>query len=189
MLSSRRRGGRRWRETLTGRRGRRRAHTALRRIRPLDAPRTHVLLLQGPGHAERHVTLVPCGRTLATGRSVLLPTSGLVLVIGMLAFVDEAQPVGLLDEGFLIVIGEKPGKQSCNNIFKLGCTLQRYLDLPSRALYSANFTLAYVSISIFNSVLGFLVREVFRQCAITIFINDIFLTESIDNLSIAMRTE
>lgn len=108
MLSSGRRGGRRRRQTLTRRRGWRRAHATLRRIGSLNTPWAHVLLLQGSGNAERHVALIPRGRVLATGRrSVLFPTSWLVLVVGMFAFVNDAQTIGLLDEGLLVVIGQK----------------------------------------------------------------------------------
>lgn len=75
----------------------------------MNASRAHVLLLQRPGNAKRHVALASRGRTLATGgRSVLLPTSRLILVIGMLAFMDDAQAIGLLDEGLLVIVGQEP---------------------------------------------------------------------------------
>lgn len=109
MLSSGcRRGCRRW-KTLTGCRRWRGAHATLWWIRSLHAPRTHVLLFQRPGNAKRHVALIPRGWTVTTGRRpVLLSTSGLILIIGMLALVDNAQAIGLLNEGFLIVIGQEP---------------------------------------------------------------------------------
>lgn len=125
MLSSGCRRGCRWWKTLAGCRRWRRAHATLWWVRSLHTSRTHVLLFQRPGNAKCHVALIPRGWTVTTGRRpVLLSTSGLILIIRMLALVDNAQAIGLLDEGFLIVIGQEPttsrgNKNKISNIIKI----------------------------------------------------------------------
>ena len=92
----------------SGRRGQ--ADPALRRIRPLRAPRTRVLLLQRPGYVEARVALIPRRRTLPARRSILIPPSGLILIIRMLALVDHAKTIRLLDERFLVVVRQQSPK-------------------------------------------------------------------------------
>lgn len=108
MLSAGSGGRSGWRQSLIrgGRGGR--ADSALRRVGPLDGAWTRVLLLQRPGHVESHVALVPRRRPLPPRRPVLLSPTGLILVVRMLAFVDHAQPISLLDERFLVVVRQQP---------------------------------------------------------------------------------
>lgn len=110
VLSAGRSGRGRWRESLVrgGRGGR--ADPALGRVGPLDRARARVLLLQRPGHVESHVALAPRRRPLPPRRPVLLPPPGLILVVRVLAFVDHAQPISLLDERLLVVVRQQPPK-------------------------------------------------------------------------------
>lgn len=121
VLSAGRSGRGRWRESLVrgGRGGR--ADPALGRVGPLDRARARVLLLQRPGHVESHVALAPRRRPLPPRRPVLLPPPGLILVVRVLAFVDHAQPISLLDERFLVVVRQQPTvKRAERNVDQIG---------------------------------------------------------------------
>lgn len=121
VLSAGRGGRGRWRESLVrgGRGGR--ADPALGRVGPLDRARARVLLLQRPGHVESHVALAPRRRPLPPRRPVLLPPPGLILVVRVLAFVDHAQPISLLDERFLVVVRQQPTvKRAERNVDQIG---------------------------------------------------------------------
>lgn len=121
MLSAGRGGRGRWRESLVrgGRGGR--ADPALGRVGPLDRARARVLLLQRPGHVESHVALAPRRRPLPPRRPVLLPPPGLILVVRVLAFVDHAQPISLLDERLLVVVRQQPTvKRAERNVDQIG---------------------------------------------------------------------
>ena len=95
------------RQPLIGGGRRRGTDAALRRVRSLCAPRTRVLLLQRPGHVEGYVALIPRRRSLSARRPVLLPTTRLILVVRMLAFVDHAETIGLLDKWLLVAVRQQ----------------------------------------------------------------------------------